>query len=161
MLCIVGSPPTAYGVTWWNSRKPPGPPPDRAPPPVPQPDRPFYLGRNVPRSGGRRATPARTVRGGTLLPGEILQECCQSPRNNLIQIAVRNLVAQQVLRQPQLLIRFRRRGELHLVASWRHRGHRRRPSLWRGGGGRPRGRGGGRKPRGGAAGHGRGRRGRG
>src|SRR3972149_1029834 len=90
--------------------------------------------RTAPRPrGGRRTAPAGTVRGGKLLPGEILQERRQGPGENLIQIAVRNLVAQQVLRQLQLLIRLRPRGELHLVTLRRQRGHRRRPPRWRGG----------------------------
>src|SRR3990172_2043414 len=94
MLSIVDSPPP-----------PPRPPHDPPPPRAPAPHGPLPLGRNVPRARGRRTAPAGPVRGGTLLPGEILQECRQGPKEDLIQIAVRNLVAQQVLRHPQLLIR--------------------------------------------------------
>src|SRR3972149_11060933 len=85
-------------------------PPERAPPPVPEPD-----------------GPRGTVRGGIFLPGEFFHQPGQTPGKNLIQIAVGNLVAQQVLRQPQFLARLCTRGELDLIVLRRQRGHHRWP----------------------------------
>jgi hypothetical protein len=63
------------------------------PPTVPDPDRAPNLGRDVSRANGCLAPLARPIRRGKLLLGEVLDQRCQGPIENLSHISVGNLVA--------------------------------------------------------------------
>jgi hypothetical protein len=108
-----------------------------APPAVAEPDRASDLGRDVPRARGRAPAPARAVRGGELLLGKFLQERRQCPIKDLRRIPVRDLVAQEGLRESEPLVRFGARCELYLVALGRQRGDDRRTRAGRRDGRRP------------------------
>ncbi len=100
------------------------------PPAVAEPDRSLHLGRDVSRAGGYGLALARSVHGREFLPGGALQECGPGLIKDFAQIPVRNLVAQQVLRELELLVCLGPRRKLHLVALRRERGDDRR--TWRG-----------------------------
>ncbi len=72
---------------------------ESAAPAVAEPDCALHLGRDVTRAGGSAASPAWAVRSGELLPGQVLQERRQGPIEDLAQIPVRDLVAQEGLRK--------------------------------------------------------------
>ena len=87
-----------------------------AAPAVAEPDRAPDLCRDVSRAWKRAAAPSRSICGGELLLGKILEKRGQCPIEDRRQVSVRDLVAQEVLREPELLVRFSTRGELHLIA---------------------------------------------
>jgi len=102
-----------------------------AAPAVAKPDRTLDLGWDVTRAGDKAAAPARAVRGGQLLLGEVLQERRQRSIEDRRRIPVRDLMAQEVLREPELLVRFGAHRELHLIALGRQRDDSSRTSLGR------------------------------
>jgi hypothetical protein len=87
-----------------------------AAPSVTVPDRALDLGRDMSRAG--RRLPARMGMLGRreFLLRQVLEQHRQGPLEDRARIAVGNHVSQQFLREPQLLARLLRDGELDLVA---------------------------------------------
>jgi len=90
------------------------------------PHRPLDLCGDVARAGNLRwglfvdPLPG-AIRGGMLLLSQLLQKHGQSPIEDRRRIAIGDLVAQERLRPPQLLMRFGARRELDFVALRRER----------------------------------------
>ncbi|MBI2246507.1 MAG: hypothetical protein HYU65_00970, partial [Armatimonadetes bacterium] len=92
-----------------------------AAPAVSEPHRSLDLGRDVSRAGDKAAASAGVVRGGKLLLGEVLEQRRQRSIEDRRRIPIRDLMAQEVLREPELLVRFGAHRELHLIALGRQR----------------------------------------
>lgn len=87
-----------------------------APPAVSAPDGALYSGRDIPRAVGGLATGAGAIRGGQLRPGKVLEQRAQGSINDLTDIAVGNLMAQEGLRAAQLRVGLGAGRELNPIA---------------------------------------------
>ena len=88
-----------------------------------------HLGRDVPRVAGRPATRSGPRRSRELLLRKLLDQHGQGTIENSGEIAIRDLMAQEVLREPQLVAGGPARRELHLETigrESRYGGHFRR-----------------------------------
>jgi hypothetical protein len=87
----------------------------RALPSITAPDRSSDLGRDASRAAGNPPALTWAVRRGEFLLGKVLKQCRQGTIENLAEVPIWNLMTQEGLGLPNLLMQFSVGCELHFV----------------------------------------------
>lgn len=101
----------------------------RTPSLIAMPNHASDLGRDMPGAVSCPPADSRVVRGGELLLGEILKQRREGPIEDLTEITIWNLVTQESLGLPDLLVQCCAARELYLILLGRERGDD-RPTRW-------------------------------